>query len=498
MDLKEILLENWSKNDFIKLSLNQNIRNILCEETKFLDNHYKKIPLRTRAYVIVNNITEENIPKCQCGKSRAIDVTFAENGFRTFCGEKCSRHANKISKEALNFLSNKDWLYDQRLIKKFSILEIAKTLNVSETTVNKWLKHHNIDNLIDGRSRNSAATELFKNEQKLKDLYESGLTCEQIAEMVSSTKSTVLRWLNHYNIEIKSSNSYPKKITKASKNELEIYEFIKSVYFNKIESSNRTILKGKELDIYISNKNLAIEYNGLYSHSYKPWESKSSLIKDSNYHLNKTLECEKFNIQLLQIFSDEWLNKRPIVKSIIKSKLGINEKVYARKCKIIDVDTSIKNLFLNNNHIQGEDKSKIKLGLTYNNELLCVMTFCKSRFNKHYIWELSRFCTKCNYNVVGGFSKLLTHFRKIHSGSIISYADRRYSNGNVYIKNGFTLLHINKPSYYYVDKNYMKRYNRMHFQKKYTGKNNCTEYEAARSLGFNKIYDCGTLAYGIA
>jgi hypothetical protein len=147
--------------------------------------------------------------------------------------------------------------------------------------------------------------------------------------------------------------------------------------------------------------------------------------------------------------------------------------------------------------MQGEDKSKIKLGLIYENDLMCVMTFTHSRFNKKYQWELSRFCTKSGYNVVGGFSKLLTYFRKFNIGSIISYADLRYSDGNVYQKNGFDLIHINSPSYYYVDKGYLKRYNRMGFQRKHIGAYDCTEYEKARELGYNKIFDCGTLAFGL-
>jgi hypothetical protein len=125
------------------------------------------------------------------------------------------------------------------------------------------------------------------------------------------------------------------------------------------------------------------------------------------------------------------------------------------------------------------------------------MTFCKARFNKDYEWELSRFCTRLGYNVVGGFSKLLSYFRSNYVGSIVSYADRRYSNGGVYDKNGFKLIHINAPSYYYVDKNYLERHNRMKFQKKYIGAYDCTEYEKAREMGFNKIFDCGTLAYGL-
>jgi hypothetical protein len=197
------------------------------------------------------------------------------------------------------------------------------------------------------------------------------------------------------------------------------------------------------------------------------------------------------------VFSDEWKLKGNIVRSLIKNKLRRNERIYARKCDIIEVDVHAKNTFLNQNHIQGEDKSRIKLGLRYDNELVCLMTFAKPRFNSDYDWELSRFCSKLEYNVIGGFSRLLKYFRSQWTGSIVSYADRRYSMGNVYMVNGFELIRINSPGYYYVDGNYNKRYNRMGFQKKLIGAVGKTEYERARELGFNKIYDCGTLAYGL-
>jgi hypothetical protein len=41
----------------------------------------------------------------------------------------------------------------------------------------------------------------------------------------------------------------------------------------------------------------------------------------------------------------------------------------------VDVDVLTKNDFLNSNHIQGEDKSSIKLGLEYEGILVCLMTF---------------------------------------------------------------------------------------------------------------------------
>lgn len=499
MNIVEIIKNNWDKNKFISLSLNKNIKLQIENETSFLNSYYASIPLRTRAYVIINDITEKTLPRCKCGceKVAAINKTYSDQGFREYSGPDCSRKDKTINKDILKKLEDKEWLYEQRIVQKKAIELIGTELGISPIPVTKWLRIHKIDIMLDARRRNSLATNILNDKAKLEELYGSGMTCEQIAETLSTTKSTVARWLSFYDIETRPSNSYERKINKVSNEEKSLLEFIVGIYSGEIISSNRSILNGKELDIYLPEKNIAIEYNGLYSHYYRPWESSESLIKDSAYHLNKTLQCESEGIQLIHLFSDEWLIKRSIVESILKSKLGINERIYARKCKIDEVDTHTKNIFLNSYHIQGEDKSKIKLCLKYNEEILCVMTFTNSRFNKNYKWELSRFCTKSGYNVIGGFTKLLSHFRKSNIGSIISYADRRYSNGNVYRTNGFDLIHINSPSYYYVDKNCLERHNRMKFQKKYIDAYDCTEYEKARELGFNKIFDCGSYAFGL-
>lgn len=495
-NLKELIEFNWEKKSFISLSLQKDKVEKIKTDTNFLDDIYPKVPLRSRAYVIKHNINQQTLPKCPCCDNySALNITNPELGFRTYCGPKCSRSNKTINKKIIELFDNYNFLYQEKILKQKSIEQIAEEHKVSITPVVKYLKKHNLYQLNDARRRNAKANKVLESKETLISLYETN-TMESIAETLGTTKGTVSRWFQVHNIEAKPVNSYERKIKKISGEEQKLYEFVSSIYKGEIQQSNRSILNGKELDIFIPSKNLAIEYNGLYSHHYRPWEDKEGLKKDSKYHLFKTLECEKKNIQLLQFYSDEWNFKSNILKNIIQSKLGLNEKVYARKCNITEVDTYTKNSFLNEYHIQGEDKSSIKLGLIHNEELVCIMTFAKSRFNKFYDWELTRFCVKGGISVIGGFSKLLKAFMEVYKGSIISYADRRYSNGNVYSKNGFTLIGVNKPSYYYVDKNFIRRVNRMKFQKKYIGAYECTEYEKAREMGFEKIWDCGTLAYG--
>jgi hypothetical protein len=278
---------------------------------------------------------------------------------------------------------------------------------------------------------------------------------------------------------LRPSNSYERTVKKVSGEEQELINFIGKIYQDEIITSNRSVLNGRELDIYLPKNNLAIEYNGLYSHSYKPWEERESLIKGPNYHLSKTVDCEKQNIQLIHVFSDEWNYKKEIVKSIIKSKLNLNEKIYARNCKIISVNDKIKNEFLDKNNIQGIDTSLIKIGLEYNNRLVAIMTFNKIKKVNLYEWEIVRFCSLKEINVVGGFSKLLDHFKNNYFTSIFVSVDRRYSKGDVFFKSGFKLLREEEPNYAYVDKNYLTRFN------------------VDNKLNCNKIYDCGNLIFGL-
>jgi len=92
------------------------------------------------------------------------------------------------------------------------------------------------------------------------------------------------------------------------------------------------------------------------------------------------------------------------------------------------------------------------------------MTFGKCRFDKKHEWEMLRFCSKLGYHVIGGASKLLKFFeREYRPKSLVSYADRRWSQGKLYKTLGFKLDHVSPPDYWYVKGKI--RMNRCNFQK---------------------------------
>lgn len=279
--------------------------------------------------------------------------------------------------------------------------------------------------------------------------------------------------------------------------EEEIYRFLLD-HFEKDEIclNRRDLIKNRmEIDIYIPSNNFAIEVNGIYWHS-------ESLGKYKNYHLDKTKQCNMGGINLLHILDHEWLFKKPIVQSIILSKLGlIKNKIFARKCIIKSViDTKIIRSFLDSNHIQGYTHASTSLGLYYKDELVSLMTFSKNRFakNSNEI-ELVRFCNKLNTSVVGGASKLFKHFQKTNKLPVISFADRRFSLGKLYPILGFMFDKFTDPSYFYWKNN--KILNRMSCQKHKLSKllekfdPNKTEYQNMLDNGYKRVWDCGNYKF---
>ena len=276
--------------------------------------------------------------------------------------------------------------------------------------------------------------------------------------------------------------------------EKEVLDFVKSIYDGEIIPNAHGIIGRKELDIYLPEKHLAIEFDGLYWHS----EQKG---KDESYHLDKTNACAEKGIRLIHIFEDEWNTKQDIVKDRIRSILGIGQtRIFARKCIVRELDSKTANEFLEQNHLQGGDNSSIRYGLYHGNELVAVMTFGKPRFSKSHDWELIRFASKYGCNVVGGASKLLNHFRSSHSGSIVSYADRRHSDGNLYEKLGFVLEGVSKPNYWYVrGGEKLSRYAcQKHRLKDVLGEAfdpNLSEFENMSLNGWTRVHDCGNMVF---
>lgn len=468
----------------------------LIEQTSFLDL-LPKVFMTNRLYCVKNEIY--SLPLCKaCGENCGFFAADNNKGFNVYCSQDCRSHSSDLSDEVNLKLQSYDWMFEQRITKRMSHRSIGELLGISERPVIRWCDILKIPKTQYNASDNAVSVFLDNKEWLEQKHKTENLKCREIADIIGSSAATVSLSIKNHGIEANNINAYDRKFIKQSVAELELLEFIKTIYSGEVISGSRSLLgDGREIDIFIPELKIGFEYNGVWHHSYNPSGTSYSLRKDKTYHKSKTDICEEMGIDLIQIWSSSWLTKKEIWKSRILAKFGIiNKKIYARKCVVKEISIGEKNTFLDNNHLQGRDKSNSKLGLFFDDELISVMTFGKSRYNKNIDWELIRFATKLDTLVVGGFSKLLSYFRKYNSGSIVSYADRMHSKGDVYQKNGFVNFKINPANYHYFKDNETLLH-RQNFQKAKISEDGDTRSESQimTDNGYKWVYDCGTITY---
>lgn len=461
MSLKEILKGNWDKSSFMKISLDENIRTQIENDTQFLNSYYDKIPLRTRAYVIINSIDSTSIPKCKCGcgKPCAIDLSYTINGFREYSGPECSRKSKTISLESKTKLDDYDWVYNQRITQQKSIELIAQELNISTIPVVKYLKKHNLHDLMDARKISSSKLMLLYDYTLMHDFYIiKNLTLKQIAAIIKCSTSTVIKYLKQHDIQIKQNNSYKRKKNKSSKEENELFNYIKNLESGVVEQGNRKILNGKEIDIFIPKKKIAIEYDGIYSHIFRKNESTQSKIKDKNYHLNKTLLSKSQGINLYHFYSSEWNYEKEKIQDFIKRILHLNPVVNITQNNIITKREICENIIELNLVVDSITALKVRL----------------KDGKRHLLIE--NYEVNSKLTLKNGFKYILKYLSDNYNIPIYYKVDRRFGEGRLFTSYGFKLIRELDPKILFTDNSYDKLYETKILNK--------TNYE---------IYNCGYL-----
>jgi hypothetical protein len=270
----------------------------------------------------------------------------------------------------------------------------------------------------------------------------------------------------------------------------EIYDLCSQ--YDKPVLNDRDILDGQEIDIYCPNHKIAIEYHGMYYHSYAHKESKKQRYK---HHAKADLAIAK-GITLIQIMESEWKHKPHVVTAILRSKFGDTKRIYARQCTVSVIDRKLADSFISEYHIQGSRHATVNIGIFYGDDLMSCMTFSRKQKAGPNDYELIRLCSRSGYTVVGGSSKMLNHFAiNFKPSSVFTFADRRYSVGNVYTKMGLSMLGVTDPGYGYTKSG--KWYSRQKFQKhklhnvleNYDPES--TESENMFFNGYRRIWDAG-------
>lgn len=280
--------------------------------------------------------------------------------------------------------------------------------------------------------------------------------------------------------------------TTPSVKEIQLRDFVSSVYPGRVVHGHRD---GLELDIYLPEAGVGIEYNGLYWHSER--------FKDRGYHLAKTEHFQDRGIRVYHVWEDDWIHRGEIVRSQVSNWLGATPlRLMARDGEVRLVgDRSLVRSFLDSSHIQGYVRSSLALGLYMGGELASLMTFDHSEGRLTMPadeWNLSRFCNRTGTVVAGAASRLLAHFeRMVSPRRVITFADREWSVGGLYERLGFSRVHVTGPNYKYVVGG--RRVNKQRYTKERLIREghdpSLSEREITQSMGLARIWDCGQIKY---
>jgi AraC-like DNA-binding protein len=487
----------------------------ILELTQFLEPSAK---IKQRIYCVLNDIS--SCPKCKHCNINNTQFLGPSTGYRDYCSVVCS--SNSVDKttrientniQKYGFAHPAQNSSIQQKMKdstkqKFGVEFSQQSQIVKNKTIESNIEKYGVKTFVlsdvFNKKRKITLHEKYnvdhinqrhidpKNLLLLNDskwLYnqnhEDNRLLIDLAQQLGVSISTICRKFIEFNIIPKYNNSA------SSLAEKQIQQILTN---NNIEfqCNVRHIIAPKEIDIWIPKYNLAIEYCGLY------WHSDIHPRIDRNYHLNQLNECNKLGIRLLTIFEDEWMHKRDIVISKILNQCNIQLQppVFARKCEIIDLSIKQKTKFFNDTHIQGTGDGSITYGLIdKNNIIVAAMTFIN---RKNGFFELNRYSTSCK--VAGGFSRLLKHFQRNNEWqSIMSYADLRWSVGNVYQTHGFALTNTSPPDYFYFTQT--TRFHRRNFIRSNIH-NVLANYDPQISMhenclnhNFLRIWGCGQQCY---
>jgi len=278
-------------------------------------------------------------------------------------------------------------------------------------------------------------------------------------------------------------------VQKDTSSEKELLRHIQSVYQGEVLENYGGI------DIFIPALNVGFDYHETLWHL--------ETVIGRTHHWEKANKAANSSMRLIQVYEDEWTNKRDIVKSRAGCILGKSNRIFARKTKVVNLSQDESTKFLERTHIQGNYNCTVAYGLEHDGKVVACMTFGISRFNKRFNCELLRYSSELDTVVVGGADKLLQHFFKERGGvNLISYADRRWSNGNLYKQLHFKLEEITQPSYSYYNVCKGRLLNRIKITKnKLTGmfgyEDHLNVYNIMLLNGFDRIWDAGQFRFVI-
>lgn len=356
-----------------------------------------------------------------------------------------------------------------------TVKELAEMFKVDPSVIRHSL-------LRRGLSTRSKYYSCEDNSASIFQLIEQGKTQAEICHILNLKSNTLNEYLKRKQLNHIVVKNIRYSSSVAEKEILEWLKMYKPLHKYKYD-------KNKEIDIYLPQYKLGIEYCGVY------WHREG--LRGKKIHIDKLNDCRAQGIRLLTVFDYEWHTKKDIIKSIILSKLKkLEHIVFARKCDVRQISANEAACFLRDNHLQGSPPNIIfAVGLYLNNELIATMVFGNHHRTKN-IQILNRLAFKQNMQIIGGSQKLfkyaISQFKTIGINTCYTYSDNRWSEGKIYEDLGFTLDRVYPPDYFYVNISTGTIHSKQSQKKTAPEKTlHKTEYELRLAQGYDRIWDCG-------
>lgn len=324
----------------------------------------------------------------------------------------------------------------------------------------------------------------------IKDKY-GGISPMHSKEVAEKVKQTTLERYGVYPVflredvmELVAEDRRGKRI---SKTQQQFNDMLNDIGLDTIQEF---VLNRKIYDIRVLGSNILVEVDPSYTHSQQ--DNVYHQILDKFYHRDKSKNALDNGYRCIHVF--DWDDRIKLAQMIAKP----SNNVFARDCNVSMLSLKLTNQFLDDNHIQGGLSSQtVCIGLFLADQLVSVMTFGPSRYNKNYEWELLRFANRSDCRVVGGASKLFKLFiKEFHPKSIISYCDLAKFTGDVYEKIGMSFVRNTSPAKVW-SKDGKKITDNLLRQRGYDqlfgtnfGKGTSNE-ELMIENGWRSVYDCG-------
>jgi len=489
--------------------------------TEFLD---EEVSLSVRFYCVINAITEH--PVCKVCNNH-VKFSRQRKEFSDYCSNKCiGKDPDVIERKNQTSIDNNGYVanFSSKQHKgktKLTCLEKHGDENYNnpdknkETCLEKYGKESFTQTDQYNKQVKETCLERYDNEHWMKtdeyremfsvdnwrysgwrekkdeitqDYIENKMSISEVGEKYCISKSHIYKIIRYFGLPTNlPQNKTEKAQCYVSLAENEVADYIATIYSGTIERSKRNLIWPQEVDIFLPDLNIAIEYNGTYWHS--------DLFKGRTYHKNKKQKLRDIGVNLISIYEFWW--KDEIKQKIVKEKLqhiigGTDERIYARKTTLKEISYKEISEFCDEFHIQGSRKTSLNYGLfDDNNELVSVMGLSKYKGGT----EIVRYAT--SKSVVGGFSKMLSRC----TGEIYSYLLLDFSSytSNVYEKTGFLLIKETPPSFHYIKNGVvLSRLQTMkHKLCKVLDKfdDSISAHDNMTNEGWLRVWNCGSLQY---